>query len=523
MKIKDFLNTYKILDESYIASDYTWGFELEGICTTPQKDHYLPSYHSNAEPEGTAKELKDNLDELFDSANMVSKESILKPIKKKQKEKWGNAYGNIGSDGSVRASPSKGGWSFEYASGVFQFSVKGALEVLKILYEELPKLNVYTNNTCGFHTHASLPHFTREEAVWIICCLSIDGELIHELTELEVDDIKIDFYDNTYANKNFYGLIEDGLINKNYERVSQIVSGISTNDSNGKYRNLRLHPDKGTLEWRGPRNFLNENNYELIKGYIKKFYKVLQIYSRILHADKWKGQVVSISREEIDKNVHLSGSFDTHDEKRKKASNDKLADIVKNNLEKLLSLRPQQVLTLFQQYPYYFITNGNEIILNKLWNKFNEQTLTDIFNDISTEYAFKWIKLMDDENMYFPIYKNMINNLGTYATEDCVLKHINFINEDLILAYPGFAPNIKRKVIKYASTNSSNIPMELWNKLLDPKYFSLIMYMEMPVKIQRKLVKKNPYNIQYIKNPDQSVIDMAMKKVPNIDQFIPRI
>ena len=253
----------------------------------------MPSYHSKSEPEGNVKKLKDKLDDLLNNANLISQNSIIREKEKK------NIKGNIGSDSSVRPSPSKGGWAFEYATGVMQFSIKGALEVLRILYEELPDMNVYTNNTCGFHTHASLPYLTKEDAVWLICCISCDDEIQKELTELNKDDVKIDFYDTTYAGKSFYNDIYNGLLNKNYKKVSDIVSGLNTYDDNGKYRNIRLHPEKGTLEWRGPRNFLNDNNYNLIKEYIYKFYRVLQYYSKILNAKKWEKGGIVITREEI--------------------------------------------------------------------------------------------------------------------------------------------------------------------------------------------------------------------------------
>ena len=35
---------------------------------------------------------------------------------------------------------------------------------------------------------------------------------------------------------------------------------------------------------------------------------------------------------------------------------------------------------------------------------------------------------------------------------------------------------------------------------------------ELPVKIQRILIRKSPYNIQYINNPDQSIINELKKK-----------
>ena len=40
----------------------------------------------------------------------------------------------------------------------------------------------------------------------------------------------------------------------------------------------------------------------------------------------------------------------------------------------------------------------------------------------------------------------------------------------------------------------------------------LANFSEIPVKVQRLLIRKSPYNIQYINNPDQSIINELKKK-----------
>ena len=49
-------------------------------------------------------------------------------------------------------------------------------------------------------------------------------------------------------------------------------------------------------------------------------------------------------------------------------------------------------------------------------------------------------------------------------------------------------------------------------------YFSWID--EIPTNIQRKLVRKNPYNIQYIKNPDPAVANWVKSKEPEAEQYM---
>ena len=43
---------------------------------------------------------------------------------------------------------------------------------------------------------------------------------------------------------------------------------------------------------------------------------------------------------------------------------------------------------------------------------------------------------------------------------------------------------------------------------------------EIPVKYQRKLVRKNPFNIQYIKNPDKAIVDWVLKKEPEAKDYM---
>ena len=51
--------------------------------------------------------------------------------------------------------------------------------------------------------------------------------------------------------------------------------------------------------------------------------------------------------------------------------------------------------------------------------------------------------------------------------------------------------------------------------------YVLSSFSELPIKIQRLLIRKNPYNIQYINNPDQSIINELKKKYGDeIDDYI---
>ena len=71
------------------------------------------------------------------------------------------------------------------------------------------------------------------------------------------------FYAEPYALATFFEEAHDILLDGNKSRFAdQIVT-------NEKYRSMRIHP-QGTLEWRGPRTFLNVNKHEKNVMFMKK-------------------------------------------------------------------------------------------------------------------------------------------------------------------------------------------------------------------------------------------------------------
>ena len=494
MRLFNLIDTYKALTESVLSTEFTIGFELEGICTTQKSsDHSLPGYHDKTPPRGTAKELKDKLDELI------------------------GVSGTIGSDSSVHPD-NRGGWSFEYASGIIPFNPPEFSKLLRILRDELPKLNIYTNGTCGFHCHLSYDTIDKEDAIWTICCISIDEELKKELTQLKYNGTTIDFYSDQYANKRFYETMKDALINKDWEKVQRVINGRIDDE---KYRNIRLHPH-GTLEWRGPRGFLQDA--DLIKEFMKKLYRVIFMFGKITDKKVWKGDDIEINRKEITNKVILGLDFDSRIEKAKKAKAASIEEKIKNNPMLLASLRPTQIKQVLENSSFNdrFFSNLTNEQAYELWNKIPDNVRYNYFQIINSGSRYPlqtWMQKIRDydyilPDRYIEFFKNYDDFMKTFGN------HLNGLPLILIKDYNKF--NDKNNIKKYILEHSDLIPMEAWDYLLKPEMWNLLYNLDMPVKIQRKFVKKNPYNIQYIKNPDQSIVDSLKTKVPDIEQFIPR-
>ena len=230
-----------ILLENYLASQFTFGFELEGI------------YHYDIEnpPSSVFVSLVNNIAEAFN-------------LDKNEVEK------NVKNDISVHPKNNeKGGVrTFEWASPVFKFT---PLELKKVV-EGLDKLfkdkTITTNNTCGFHTHISFPDITDEDAIWIILKLAENEEMRTIMSKFK----NISFTNEDYASDGFLKIINYQANNGSWNIVRKYL----TTD---KYRSVRIHP-QGTLEWRGPRNFMNRYYKKRVFEFFKLLYQFISFISK---------------------------------------------------------------------------------------------------------------------------------------------------------------------------------------------------------------------------------------------------
>jgi len=230
-----------ILLENYLASQFTFGFELEGI------------YHYDIEnpPSSVFTSLVNNIAEAFN----LDKNEVEKNVKNDI-----SVHPNDNETGGVR--------TFEWASPVFNFT---PLELKKVI-EGLDKLfknkTVTTNNTCGFHTHISFPDITDEDAIWIILKLAENEEMRTIMSRFK----NINFTNEDYASDGFLKII-------NYQANNGAWNNVRRYLSTDKYRSVRIHP-QGTLEWRGPRNFMNRYNKKRVFEFFKLLYQFITFISK---------------------------------------------------------------------------------------------------------------------------------------------------------------------------------------------------------------------------------------------------
>lgn len=284
----------QVLNEKYLHSDVTFGFELEANVYYDDVpldyksyiwDDYIDRNVNNpSQFENLGEFINFFIDDSYDflnndpqSRHLIDDTKMYDNVKKKiekyfpKSAPWIINYSDkIEHDGSLGAN------GFEWPSHTMKFTPDAIAHCIHFL-SNLDKEHIYVDDTCGFHTHISFPNFTLDDVKWIVLNIALKDEYINEFTSMIYNDYKFDFIDY-YAKETFFGDIRTAFNEKNFSKLSELLD-------DEKYRVLRIHP-QGTLEWRGPRGFLNEEeDKELIKQFFIKLFKVVNIISDILKSN----------------------------------------------------------------------------------------------------------------------------------------------------------------------------------------------------------------------------------------------
>jgi hypothetical protein len=261
MKFENFL-----LQEAYLMSEYTFGFELEGFDKEKRAFNVIEKIINN----------------YFDIQGEVKIDTSLVPSDKKTER------------------------PFEYASGKLNFTPKNIQSLLNLL-TNLDKEGLVTNKSCGFHIHIGFPYISEQDMVWLTLNLSINKDMLDSILKFK----KYEFYNVKFASIRFLENIKKAFLDSDFLEVRKYL----TSD---KYRVLRLHP-QGTLEWRGPREFLDQHNVEDIKDFVSLLYRFVKwidttLDSNVLNVEGRKPikkndilSILSFKKGEI---IEKSGRFD---------------------------------------------------------------------------------------------------------------------------------------------------------------------------------------------------------------------
>ena len=302
----------KILQEKYLHGEFKFGFELEAYVNPYQIPTNSESAYWNEigdfedqdpedywnmgrvlevmwDAEGYQEELEGLYD--FDVVKKEAKKCIDKYFPNEAdwiiKPSSGVCY-----DGSLRVC------GFEWPSPTMKFTPSAIAQCIHLL-THLQEEGIETDEKCGFHVHISSPRMTLEEAKWIVMNIAMSDEYIKLLTIFEDIDYYGEFF-GSYARKDFLLDLRKAFENNEVEKLADLLN-------NEKYRVVRIHP-QGTLEWRGPREFIGVNK-EAIKDFFIKLYSVISMFIEILEkptiGDYSKENFLSmVSNPSIEYNVH---------------------------------------------------------------------------------------------------------------------------------------------------------------------------------------------------------------------------
>lgn len=268
------LEQYQILNEKLLTSEFTFGFELEGIVeygseifhqineiddeSSIEYDDSNFYYRYDALGKIIDSMLMDdispNMRKSLKGSSLVQIDGSVKPYSNSDYEDDENEdenYYSVGYNGNDMP--------FEYSSPIIPCTPNWFGKVIKLL-SDLKYDGIYTNNTCGFHTHLRFGTMGERDVIWIYCNMASDPEFVNIFSQL--DGIKL--FSNKYANYDSIIKLGNAIQQRDYQKIFSYL----TTD---KYRVIRIHP-QGTLEWRGPRGFMDNG---VGFSYIKKFFKLL--------------------------------------------------------------------------------------------------------------------------------------------------------------------------------------------------------------------------------------------------------
>ena len=354
MKLNNFGNIFKksekkYLEENYLASEYTWGFELEGfVHNNLTYDDILFDYPNLIEDIINIDDLKEkNYDGEISDESLECAEEILSAFNNGQSfesvkscfenERFMNEvfnyhdidladrynyispdfnqvedilydtfkkyisegnYTKMTSDGSLEPN-NKNDYAFEYNTPAMPFKPSVINDMIK-MFAELDNTGFYINDTCGFHIHLSYPDIKRDDLIWVLCCLAMDEKSLNIISYLENSGIKL-----FKAGADQYGTIDSIILLSQYlkEKYWAYIGDILDIE---KLTLFRIHP-QGTLEWRGPRDFLNKDgetiNYNNLYDLFKNLYRLTQFISNSLNKRFIEINGEKLSKDDVLKNI----------------------------------------------------------------------------------------------------------------------------------------------------------------------------------------------------------------------------
>lgn len=164
---------------------------------------------------------------------------------------------------------------FEFISPPLILNPKNIISSKETILSLL-KMGFRTNGTCGFHIHYSFDRMTFGDICWFLLGLALNGDLQSQFSNFY--DIK--FFNETYADLKFLSEIPGAVQEGDEDKIAKLFSTY-------KFRILRIHP-QGTIEWRGPRDFMNTREFKKVGDFFLRLYKCADIIHKLSTTDTFE-------------------------------------------------------------------------------------------------------------------------------------------------------------------------------------------------------------------------------------------
>lgn len=307
-----------IYDENLLLSEFTFGFELEGyidydddieIFQEKFKDIIIKHFKESSTISKIDLNLKDDgsitsdaercdicdgtgeIKDFCDYCNGDGCSDCYNTGIKKISCDECNGKGYYGSEANN---------TFEWASPIFKLTTENVYKIINFFDDLFKNTNVSTNTSCSLHIHIGLPYRKDlgKDLFWLLLNIASDYKNIKFVSSYK----NIKLYNHTYASTNRLEEMHNML--EYYDSMEYQLNDVMEQLKNkfyntNKYTTFRQHP-QGTLEWRGPRGFMDTRNLQIIKGFfIEKLIPLLKMFSTFLAKKEIVFNNFTINRHEL--------------------------------------------------------------------------------------------------------------------------------------------------------------------------------------------------------------------------------
>ena len=393
MAFKDYL-------EQYTLGEMTFGIEIEGVVYNAlDKDELLASFRtlfpSYDLPESS---MKDDPSIDGERCEYCDGDGFIPDYEDGEGNSEGRECEACHGTGKLYE-------TFEFTTPVMNVTPKNIAMMINFFDQSFKKQLFRTNESCGMHVHIGLPDDfnSAEDRFWIMCQMANDNYWNGFLQHMEVDGGDFDFVNLQYASNGTMNRIARALKDQGAKALSNVF------DSD-KYRIMRIHPNYNTLEWRGPRNFLNDRKLSYVKVFFyEKLIPIIKMFTKMQKKDTITWGDGEISRKDF---FAMVTTNDTELKYRSSANNRKAK---KDNrwhptqdpkeIGKIIKLYPKILSEAFADanISAYVAKDGKNIIIKK-----------GIFDNISFNSLFEFDGGASFNGCYFEKLK--MNIFGQWVT-----------------------------------------------------------------------------------------------------------